>query len=241
MKKLIAVIFLFSISAFSQTSQSILTLENQVSEGSKTTQSFEFNFNTAPAKKNVGLAIIYSLLLPGMGELYAGNYASGKFFTIAEGALWGTYIGINTYAGWEKDRYVAFAASNGGVNTAGKDDDYLAAISEYTSIQDYNNDMAKQREFSKILDENKYYWKWNGTDRRTYREKWVSSEQAYNNLRFVVGALLLNRIASAVNAVRLTASYNKSLSTQTSWNVSTGVSNISTLPPSFTLNFQTTF
>lgn len=241
MKKLIAVIFLFNLNTFSQSSQSILTLENQLSEAPQKAHSITLIYDTAPSKKKVGLAILYSLILPGMGELYAGNYASGKFFTIAEGALWGTYAGINTYAGWQKDRYISFAESNGGVSTAGKDADYFATISEYTSIYDYNNEMAKQREFSKLLDENQYYWKWNGNDRKTYREKWVSSEQAYNNVRFVVGALIVNRLASAINAVRLTASYNKSLSTQTSWNISTGVTNIPTLPPSVTLNFQTTF
>ena len=49
-------------------------------------------------KKKTGLAIIYSLLLPGMGELYAGDYSSGKYFTIADGVLWGTLIGVNAYA-----------------------------------------------------------------------------------------------------------------------------------------------
>ncbi len=42
----------------------------------------------APSKKSVGLAAIYSLLLPGMGELYAEGFSSGKYFLIAEGVLW---------------------------------------------------------------------------------------------------------------------------------------------------------
>jgi len=40
---------------------------------------------------------------------------------------------------------------------------------------------------------------------------WVSSENAFNNVRFAVGALILNRLASAVNAVRLVAAYNRHL------------------------------
>jgi hypothetical protein len=36
-------------------------------------------------RKSPALAILYSILLPGMGELYAGDYSSGKYFTIADG------------------------------------------------------------------------------------------------------------------------------------------------------------
>ena len=48
-------------------------------------------------KKNAGLAILYSLILPGMGELYAENYESGKYFTIADGVIWGFVAGFNIY------------------------------------------------------------------------------------------------------------------------------------------------
>lgn len=40
---------------------------------------------------------------------------------------------------------------------------------------------------------------------------WVSSQQTKNSLRFVVGAAILNRVASAVNAVRLIVRHNKGL------------------------------
>ena len=176
------------------------------------------------------MAIVYSLLLPGMGELYAESYESGKYFTIAEGALWGTYIGINTYGNWQKDRYISFAASNGNVNIQGKDDDYFATISEYVSIEQYNNEKALERNFIEMLDENEYYWKWTSEDRKTYRSMWVSSEQSFNNLRFVVGALIINRIASAINAVRLVSAYNRRQAEELSWNISAGVENSINLP-----------
>jgi len=62
-----------------------------------------------------------------------------------------------------------------------------------------------------------------------------------NNLRFVVGGLILNRVISAINAVRLVAAYNKSQTTDLSWNVSVSVSNPETLPSSLLFNFQTEF
>ena len=73
------------------------------------------------SRKNPGLAILFSLVLPGMGELYAGGYDSGKYFTIADGVLWGVFIGFNSYGNWKQDNYKSFAKSQAGVNLDGKD------------------------------------------------------------------------------------------------------------------------
>jgi len=92
-----------------------------------------------------------------------------------------------------------------------------------------------------MLDENKYFWKWTSQDRKAYRSIWVSSEQSFNNLRFVVGALIINRIVSVINAVRLVSKYNKQHAEELSWNISAGIENAINLPNYFTINFQTKF
>jgi hypothetical protein len=194
-----------------------------------------------PKKKNTGLAILYSLLLPGMGELYAESYESGKYFTIADGILWGAYIGINTYGNWQEDRYRSFAEANASVNLQGKSDEYFSTISEYLSIEQYNNEKALERNFDDMLDENKYYWNWSSEDRKEYRSMWVSSEEAYNSLRFVVWGLIINRVASAINAVRLVTAFNKKQTEELGWNISAGVVNYINIPNQFTINFQTRF
>ena len=238
MNKIFVILFLLTLTAFPQTAKNMLSLKEEIKQniisGSSNSLPVEEEFN----KKSVILAITYSILLPGMGELYAGNYSSGKYFTIAEGVFWGTYIGINTYSNWQKDRYHSFAASNGGVNVAGKSDDYFGNIGIYTDINEYNDDKARNGEFSKMYNTELDYWKWSGTDRKTYRAMWTSGEQSYNNLRFVVGALILNRVVSAINAGRIAAAYNKNASQELGWNISAGVSNIATLPTGMVLNFQ---
>ncbi len=164
------------------------------------------------SKKNTGLAILYSLILPGIGELYAEDYSSGVYFTIADGVLWGTLIGMNVYGNWQEDRYKSFATLNAGIDPNGKDKDFFATISAYSSIDDYNNEKAFERDFKSMLDKQKYYWNWNSNEnRRTYRSMWSSSEQTFNNMRFVVGGLILNRVISIINAVRLTSKYNKKI------------------------------
>lgn len=192
-------------------------------------------------KKSVGLGIIYSLLLPGMGELYADAYNVGKYFTIADGILWGTFIGMSAYSSWQKDNYQTYAASQAGVDNSNKDEDYYATIGEYTSIESYNDQKALERNFDEMYTEQAYFWKWNSTEeRKTYRDMWTSSEQTSNDVRFVVGGLILNRVASAINAARLVSSYNKSLE-EVSWNVSVGFMNRPNLPTSLSLNFQKSF
>lgn len=194
------------------------------------------------SKKNAGLAIIYSLLLPGMGELYAENYNSGKYFTIAEGALWATFIGMNVYGNWQENRYKTYAQTYAGINPEGKDEDFYATIGLYTSIETYNNEKALERRYDEMLSEQKFFWKWNSTEqRKTYRSMWTSSEQTFNDVRFVVGAMLVNRLISAINAVRLVSSYNSELEKEVIWNVSLGLDRNILNQEVYKINFQTSF
>jgi hypothetical protein len=237
---LLTILFLSTLT-FAQTSpQSSMQLKNTLLENLKK-ESTNINLSSLErSKKNPGLAIIYSLLLPGMGELYADGYSSGKYFTIAEGTLWGIFIGMNTYANWQKDRYVAYAVTNGDINTSGKDADYYATIGEYSSITQFNDAQALNHDFETMYNVETHYWNWPTTEqRKAYRGMWTSSEQTFNDVRFVVGALILNRIASAINAVRLVSAYNKNLKEDLSWNVSVGLLNKAELPTTVVLNFQT--
>ena len=193
-------------------------------------------------KKSTGLAIVYSLLLPGMGELYADAYDSGVYFTIADGVLWGTYIGMNVYANWQKDRYISYSQTNAGVTPENKDEDYYATIGEYLDIDQYNDQQAFEYNFDEMYDTETHFWKWNTSEeRKEYRDMWVSSEQTFNDVRFVVGALLLNRVISAINAVRLVSKYNNNLSQEVGWNVSLGVQSYPDNTSSYNINFITSF
>ena len=169
-------------------------------------------------KKSAAMAILLSSLLPGMGELYAGNYNSGKYFTAVDVSLWITYFGMSTYSTWKENNYKQYAKSNGGVQGDSFDSDFYANVGNYMSIEEYNNAMAFNRDYNSIYtDVNSRNWKWNSVaERKTFRGMWVSSKQASNNMRFATGALILNRIISVINAVRLVTAHNKSLSeTQT--------------------------
>jgi hypothetical protein len=243
----LSALLIFAITSFvysQQQSSPTLLLEEEVrsSASEYSTTNLNFSDDIETTKKSAGLAILYSLLLPGMGELYADGYESGKYFTIAEGVLWGTYIGMSIHAGNQEDNYKAYATANASINTNGKDDEYFATIGEYQNIDDYNDQKASERNFDQLYNPETFFWKWQSNeDRRTYRSMWTSSEQTYNDLRFVVGAMILNRVVSVINAVRLVSSYNNRLEDELSWNVSLGLKQTANLPTSLNVNFQTTF
>ena len=245
MKNILILLITLSTQLFSQTEeQSFYTFKQKaVSEISKFNSiDQQIAIDGVKQKKSAGLAIVYSLLLPGMGELYADAYDSGVYFTIADGVLWGTYIGMNVYGNWQKDRYISYAQTNADITAENKDDDYYATISEYLSIDQYNDQKAFERNFDEMYNTEQYFWKWNTSEeRKTYRDMWVSSEQTLNDVRFVVWGLLLNRVVSAINAVRLVSRYNNNLSQEVGWNVSLGVQNLPDNSASYNLNFITSF
>ncbi len=152
MKKFLFFFILCSIQVFSQNDETknLLTLKNEVKTSLNNSQKeVQFIQTTELKKKKTGLAILYSLLLPGMGELYADAYSSGKYFTIADGALWAVYIGMNTYGNWQRDRYKSYAQANASVSLTGKDETYFATIGDYLSVDEYNTAQALNRDFSK--------------------------------------------------------------------------------------------
>jgi len=199
----------------------------------------DLSYDYASEKKSVGLGIVYSLLLPGMGELYADAYSIGKYFTIADGLLWGTFIGMEVYSNWQENNYQTYATANADVDNNNKDADYYSTIGNYTSVFSYNEEKALERNYDEMLDPETDFWKWNTTDeRQTYRDMWTSSEQTSNDIRFVIGGLILNRVASAINAARLVTAYNNKLKEELSWNFSVGFVNQQNLPTSLTFIFQ---
>ena len=247
MKKFVF-LFLLSVSFLSPSINSQIKNQLQLSKFNFTDQSAsesgihkEF-LETSPAKKNITLAILYSALLPGMGELYANNYESGKYFTIADVALVGIYFGVNTYGDWKKENYKSFAKTYGGISLTSKNDDYFATIGNYKNIDQYNDEKALEQRFTEMFDKNIMNWKWESeTQRREYRGMWLSSQRAYNNLQFVVGAMLINRLGSIINAVRSVVAYNKNLSGQTSWNLYLDANPNPLATKNISLNFISTF
>jgi hypothetical protein len=245
MKKIFVILFLLAITnnVFSQEKTKSLILLKQEISNIPVQEVKSYQFKNTLEKKKAGLAIIYSFLLPGMGELYAGDYSFGQYLTIADGVFWGALFGFNIYGNRMEDNYKSFAVSNGGANVEGKDDKYFADLGNYLDIDQYNRRQKLDRNFIELYnDEAKYYWKWESqAERKEYRRMWKSSENAFNSVRFAAGALILNRIASVINAARLVSKHNKKVEEELTWNLSFGLQKKELLPTQLMMNFKTSF
>jgi len=240
-KILIFLVVATSIAAQSVKKDFIVYSLNRLSSVNAKINSFPKNHLNQFRKKK-GLAIIYSLLLPGMGELYAGSFSTGKYFTITDGLLWGTLLGLDIYGNWQKDNYLNFAKAYGGVSLEGKNDNYFANIGLYNSIYDYNREKKLNRNFANVYNEKKDFWRWkNDEQRREYRGMWKLSQYAFNSIQFAIGALIINRIISAIYAAKAVSDYNKKLAKRVSWQVNLNVVRTINNSPLYKLNIFAEF
>ncbi len=161
-------------------------------------------------KKSPAVAVLYSLILPGMGELYADAFDEGKYSLIAEGGLWLTYFSFRQYGTWIQRDARNFASARAGSQNTNKDDQYFVNLGNFNDVYEYNEKQLRDRELNKVYDVNSgYYWKWDTDEsRREYRAMRVSSERVLNNSQFIIATIVVNRIISAINAARLTRLYN---------------------------------
>ena len=166
-------------------------------------------------RKSVALAAIYSLLLPGMGEVYGGTFSAGKYFLMAEAGLWLTYAAFELYGNDLRDNSRAYAVAHAGVSLAGKEDQYFIDIGNFIDIQEYNDKQLRDRQPGDLYGDPSFVWRWESDAARlTYRDQRINSETMYNNRKFVVAAIIVNHVLSAINAARGVAALNASLAEQ---------------------------
>lgn len=173
--------------------------------------------------KNWGLAVGASALLPGMGELYLGADDLVRPFVWTDAALWVT--AFSSY--FIGERYVTsahnYAVRHAGLNTSSKKVSMLNTVGDYRSRggvsgqnsspelnEDYNQAMIRA---GKKIDEEfaaSIQWDWGSSDNPETTEhidEYKSRLRHYRESRIVfqvsVGALVLNRVVSMLDAVRI--------------------------------------
>jgi hypothetical protein len=203
--KLLLVLFFAAATAFSQV---VVSVDESVSKNSG---------------KKWYLAMGASALLPGMGELYLGEQKFVRPFVWTDIALWVTAIG--SYAIGE--RYITsahhYAVRHAGLNTSSKKVSLLNTVGDYRSRsgvagqnsspdndEDYNQSMiragkATNEEFSDDIQ-----WDWGSSDNPETSEHIDEYKNRLRNYRISrivfqvsVGALVLNRVVSMLDAMRI--------------------------------------
>lgn len=173
--------------------------------------------------KNWLLAMGASAVLPGMGELYLGERQYVRPFVWTDIALWFTAIG--SYAIGE--RYITsahnYAVRHAGLSSKSRDVDMLNTVGDYRSRsgvagqnsspdmdEDYNQAMLRAgKEIDEDLDAD-IQWDWGSSDNPETTEhidEFKNRMRHYRLSRIVfqvsVGALLLNRVVSMLNTIRV--------------------------------------
>jgi len=169
---------------------------------------------TGKTKKSGLLGVLYSLLLPGMGEVYAGRSDRMIYPLITEGALWLGVVGFNAYGTSIQNDARLFAQVHAGVNQAGKNDQFFVDIGNYTDIYQYNDYRMVERNIGVLYDINNpsFFWSWDtDVNRIQYKDQRIKSDKMYNAVSFVIVGLVANRIWSAIETAVFIKDYNKSL------------------------------
>ena len=165
------------------------------------------------SKKSPGLAMILSLLVPGTGQLYSHRFDAGKYFMISEASLWLGFASFTIYGNWLLTDAHKYAQLHAGIDPNGKDDNFFINISNYDNVDEYNDEQLRFGNYDKLYDPlNGYYFYWdNVPDRQKYRVDQLAGDRVITDRLFIVGAIIVNHIISAISAIILTNSYNDQL------------------------------
>jgi hypothetical protein len=189
----------------------IYSLKNDVLLNSKK-EIKQDKFTAAESKKSPGLAMIYSLIVPGLGQAYTNRFDVGKYFMISEASLWLGYAAFTIYGNWLLNDAYNFAAVHAGVDNSGKekDDQFYVDIANWDNYEQYNNEQLIFGQYDKLYDPaNGYYFYWDQvSNRKKYREDKLAGDRTKNDRLFIIGAILVNHVVSAVSAIILTNNYN---------------------------------
>ena len=178
-------------------------------------------------RKSVTLAVIYSLILPGMGEWYAGTFGSGKYSLMAEGGLWVSYAGFRMHGNWVRSDAKSFAAQHSGADLSSKDEQFEVNLGDYNTTDAYNEAQSRQRDYGARYTDPSYSWNWDTSEnRQAFRQMRIRSDKEYQNAKFVIAGLVVNRLISAFNAGRAVSAFNRTLRAEGDWRLKANPSGV---------------
>lgn len=165
------------------------------------------------SKKSVGKALFLSLFVPGAGEYYADETFYTKIFFGIEVAAIGSLLLTDYIYRSKLDDSRIFATSHAGINPSGKDNDYWRVVGKYDDIFLHNQQRLRERAIGDLIPENELNnWRWDThKNRLKYDKKRLDAQLIRDSEAFIITAIFVNHLVSAINAVRLTRKFNKRL------------------------------
>lgn len=151
-------------------------------------------------------AALLSILLPGLGERYAGGRKSAKFFAFTEGAFWTGLFAFQKLNTVRENTFRAYATARAGAAAGKRPNSHYDRLTAYDSIYDYNARLqyVEGASSTPLPETPDNFWEW---DSRASREHFrtLRSKATWARTRgfLFAGALIFNRFASALNAANI--------------------------------------
>lgn len=169
--------------------------------------------------------MLYSAILPGLGEIYTKNPTKAGFFIGTEFAILFSYFRFKSETEWKIDSYEQFAFVNAGIDKNSSDIVYQRA-QDYISSEEYNESIIlaarnyfliyyhDEEAFQEYLDyhlipeEEGWDWETNKNWSKFYKLRRQKQDlEIYSN--FAVAGLILNRLVSILDSAISVKKYNK--------------------------------
>ena len=145
-----------------------------------------------------------SLLLPGLGEVYAGAGTRAKLLLIGEGMAWASFAGFRVYGAWRATDFRVFAAEHADVTLIGQKDTFFRDIGAYSGSDAYNFEQQLSQGADAPTYTGSNSWAWDSdASRKGYLTLRRSSRRAQARSVYVVGFALINRLISAIDASKV--------------------------------------
>ncbi|MCB0275637.1 MAG: hypothetical protein KDI06_12545 [Calditrichaeota bacterium] len=159
--------------------------------------------------------ILLSLVLPGAGEWRMGERHVAKWFLGAELGLWLGYYSSRRYVNNLQENMEAFAALHAGVDSRDKDGQYWIDIGVSENIYVFNAEKLLERDLSAVYAVGAGFdWQWDSDEnRRNYVSQRFKRLDWKRSSTWIVSGLVLNRLVSAIDIIRLLRKGEDSLST----------------------------
>jgi len=174
---------------------------------------------------STGKAMLYSALVPGLGEMYLSDYTRAGIFLGAEILILASYFRLNQEVDWKTNSYKTYANRYADV-PFGASDSYYRLINNYISsdkynteielflrnryiIYDYNPDLYNHYLDLYLIDDEDA-WEWESRENwLRYREIRREKQRLEIYTNFAIGAAVINRLISVIDSAILARSINR--------------------------------
>lgn len=187
--------------------------------------SFQAEDDNSGGELSAGKAVLYSLLLPGLGDWYAGNKTRATSFFIVDAAIWTSFIVFQIQGHDREDAYQNMAVGLAGVSSTGHSDDFYSVIGQYNTSDVYESEFKKEARIDIWPDVGyeameAYYlanrvadfeeWAWQSSDQRIdYRQLRSASKLSIRRSKYVLALAAANRLVASIFAYQGVRSANR--------------------------------